>query len=74
MNKAGKYTFRTYTRDKRNVEVYCDVSATVNEKYVTLVNRSSISATTVSLGNTVTVKGSATGGTSPYTYAYYYTP
>ena len=37
-----------------------------------LVNTSSVSATSVSLGNTVTVKASATGGTGSYTYAVYY--
>ncbi len=37
-----------------------------------LTNNSTISATSIALGNTVTVKGSATGGTGSYTYAFFY--
>ena len=36
------------------------------------VNNSTISATTVSVGSTVTINGAASGGVSPYKYAYYY--
>ena len=37
-----------------------------------LVNNSTLSATSISLGNTVTATGNATGGTGTYTYAVYY--
>ena len=37
-----------------------------------LVNNSTMSATSITLGNTVTLKGAATGGTSPYTYQMVY--
>ena len=37
-----------------------------------LVNASTLSATTVKKGETVTIRGSVTGGTAPYTYAFYY--
>ena len=37
-----------------------------------LTDRSSLSATSVNLGNSVTVKCSATGGITPYQYAVYY--
>ena len=37
-----------------------------------LTNTSTISATTIKVGNSITAKGSATGGTAPYKYAYYY--
>ncbi len=37
-----------------------------------LVNKSKLSANTVALGNSVTLTGAASGGTSPYQYAYYY--
>ena len=36
------------------------------------MNNSTVSATSVTLGNTITVKGAATGGTTPYKYAVYY--
>ena len=38
----------------------------------TLKNNSKISATSISLGKTVTITGSATGGTTPYKYAVLY--
>ena len=56
-----------------------DSAGTVEKKFFTLkvtapalVNNSTVSATSVTLGNTITVKGAATGGTTPYKYAVYY--
>ena len=56
-----------------------DNSGTVAKKYFTvkvtsaaLTNNSTVSATSIKLGSTVTVKGAATGGTAPYKYAVYY--
>lgn len=57
-----------------------DMSGTITKKYFTLkvaskpalVNKSTISASSISLGNNVKLNGSATGGTSPYQYAYFY--
>ena len=37
-----------------------------------LSNTSTLSASTVKKGTKVTIKGKATGGTTPYKYAYYY--
>ena len=37
-----------------------------------LANASTVSATSVTLGKSVTITGKATGGTSPYKYAAYY--
>ena len=45
------------------VKVTADTSA--------LTNNSTISATTVKAGTEVTMTGKATGGTSPYKFAYY---
>ncbi len=45
---------------------------TVKVSNTTLTNTSTLSATTLSLGNSITAKGSATGGSSGYKYAYYY--
>ena len=56
-----------------------DAKGTVVKKYFTvsvknaaLANKSTISKTTITKGNSITLTGKATGGTSPYKYAYYY--
>ena len=56
-----------------------DSSGTIAKKYftvtvtaATLGNTSKLSASTITLGNTVTVKASATGGSGSYTYGVYY--
>ncbi len=55
-----------------------DAKGTVAKKYFTvnvtkaLTNSSTLSATSISLGNSVTVTAKATGGTTPYKYAVYY--
>ncbi len=57
-----------------------DSTGTVVKKYFTvkvtantaLTNNSTVSATSVTLGNAITVKGAASGGTSPYKYAFFY--
>lgn len=55
-----------------------DDSGTIVKKYFTfhvidsIKNTSTVNVDSISLGGTVTMKGSATGGTAPYTYAFYY--
>ena len=55
-----------------------DKTGKIEKKYFTLnvtaslKNNSSISKTTITHGNTVTLKGAASGGTAPYQYIYYY--
>ena len=56
-----------------------DSTGTIEKKFFTvkvanaaLTNNSTISATSIKLGETVTLTGKATGGTSPYTYAMLY--
>ena len=56
-----------------------DNTGTIEKKFFTvkvtnakLTNNSTISATEITLGNTITLTGSATGGTVPYTYAMFY--
>ncbi len=48
----------------------CKVTVTANT--TTLTNKSTISATAIDLGNSITARGAATGGTTPYKYAFYY--
>ena len=69
---VGTYTVRVYAKDKLNKQIYCDVTFTSKEQYVALSNSSTISATTVTLGKTFNITAKASGGTKPYTYAYYY--
>ena len=38
----------------------------------TLLNKSTLSSTSITCGTKVTIKGAATGGTMPYKYTYYY--
>lgn len=70
---AGAYTVRSYVKDKKNLEAYCDIKLTVKPKYVALSNNSTINAYTVESGNATVITGKASGGTSPYTYAFYQT-
>ncbi|MBQ5564376.1 MAG: hypothetical protein IIT39_13460 [Clostridia bacterium] len=56
-----------------------DTNGNITKKYFTvevtngeLANNSKISATSITLGNTVTLTGSASGGTGSYKYAVYY--
>ena len=45
---------------------------TVKWDYTQLVNLSYLSETNINLGSSITISGKASGGTSPYTYSYYY--
>ena len=45
---------------------------TVTVGSTTLTNKSTVSATSVKVGTTITITGAASGGTSPYQYAFYY--
>lgn len=67
---AGTYKFCIRCKDgnEQTAEAYCSLTATSK----TLANNSSVAQSSVTLGQSITIKGSAAGGTSPYTYAYYY--
>ena len=47
-------------------------TATGSGTVTALTNKSSVKSTTVTAGTKVSITGAASGGTSPYTYAYYY--
>ena len=70
--KAGKYTLRCYLKDKSGLQVYCDIKLDIQDKYIKLANKSTVSATTIKLDKTVKITGKGTGGTKPYKYAFYY--
>ncbi len=70
---ATTYDIRVKVRDNLGTVVNKDFTLKVNKAAATaLSNTSTISATSITLGNSVTVTGKATGGTAPYQYAAYY--
>lgn len=70
-SKAGTYTVRIYDRDDRGYSSSKDFTVTVTA-VDPLVNNATISNTTITLGESVTVTCQATGGKTPYLYAVYY--
>ncbi len=69
---AGTYTARVNVRDSAGTLVQKDFTVTVKADATPLKNNSTVGATSVTAGTAVTLTGKATGGTSPYKYAYYY--
>ena len=68
---ADTYTIRVDVKDSNGAVVSKTLTVT-SEKVETLKNNSTVSATAVNVGDTVTITGKASGGTSPYQYAFYY--
>ena len=68
-SSAGDYNICIRVKDATGLELnkYYDIKV-----YSKLTNKCSVSQTTTIPGQTVTVKGAAAGGKSPYLYAYYY--
>ncbi len=66
---AGTYTVRINAKDDSDTVVQKEFTLKVT---AALKNNSTISATSVTANTAVTMTGKATGGTSPYKYAYYY--
>ncbi len=69
--KATTYDVCIKVKDSANTEVKKYFTLKVTSA-AALVNNSTVSATSVKLGNSITVKGAATGGTAPYKYAFFY--
>ena len=68
---AGYYDFRVLVKDATGRAVTKTFKVTVKED-TGLKNNSTISATNVASGTAVKVTGKASGGSSPYKYAFYY--
>ncbi len=68
--KAGTATITAKTSNGKAATATITVTSTPSP--TALTNNSKISSTTVTLGKSITLTGAASGGTSPYTYAYYY--
>ena len=63
---VGYYTVRVKVRDKNNSEQTKDFILAVSS----LANNSKISATTITKGQSIKLTAAASGGTSPYSFAY----
>ena len=68
--EAGSYNFKVTVKDSAGTTVSKTFGVTVTD-VAELVNKSSCSSS-VNLGSAIKITGSATGGTTPYTFAYYY--
>ncbi len=68
---AGTYSLRINVKDNTGKLAVKEFTLTVKAD-AELKNNSSISATSTTVNNAVTLSGKASGGTSPYKYAYYY--
>ncbi len=71
---AGTYNVKINVKDQygEGQMVSKEFTLTVKAASSGLKNSSTISATTTSVNNTLVLTGKASGGNSPYTYAYYY--
>ena len=69
--KTGTYDIKTKVKDAAGKIVSQSFKLSVTGTSA-LTNTSSFSASKITLGNPVTIKASATGGSAPYQYAVYY--
>jgi|GEM_PF-61500 len=69
---ATSYDFRVKVKDSKGAVVNKDFVVTVKKASTALTNTSSLGATSITLGSSVTVNCTASGGTSPYQFAVYY--
>ncbi|MGN0537991.1 MAG: alpha-amylase family glycosyl hydrolase [Acutalibacteraceae bacterium] len=65
--KTGTYTVQIKVKDAKGTVVTKSFTLTVKD--AALTNSSTISATSITKGSSVTMTGKASGGTSPYQYA-----
>lgn len=68
--KVGSYTIRATVRGNTGKTI--EVTKILTVQYPQLNNESTISATSIVIGTRLTMSGAASGGTSPYKYAFYY--
>ncbi len=67
--KTGTYTVQIKVKDAKGTAVVKTFTLTVKAATTSLTNNSTISATSITKGKSVTMTGKAGGGTSPYQYA-----
>jgi len=66
---AVKYDIKVVVVDNKGNSATKIFTVTVNNA---LVNNSKVASSTITLGNSINITGAASGGTSPYTYSYYF--
>jgi len=69
---AGTYNFKLKVKDSKGTVVSKTANLVVKSGDSVLTNKSTVSATSISLGSSVTITAAASGGASPYQYAVYY--
>lgn len=72
-NAAGTYTLKAYISDKNNKQTSVQKQFKILPKYTPLSNNATINKTTFNYGDTTVVTGKASGGNTPYKYAFYQT-
>ncbi|MBQ8135079.1 MAG: leucine-rich repeat protein, partial [Clostridia bacterium] len=68
-SSAGTFDIKVNVKDSEGASAAKEFKLTVTSG---LVNNSTVSTTNFAVGETVTVKGAATGGSGTYTYEFYY--
>ena len=68
-SSAGTFNIRVYAKDSAGASSVKDFTLTAK---AALVNNTTVSKTNFTVGETVTVKGAASGGSGTYTYEFYY--
>ena len=66
------YSIKVIVKDSKGTSKEKILTVNVTDPNAALVNNSKLSSTSITLGNSITITGAASGGTAPYTYSYYY--
>ncbi len=69
---AGTFVIRTYVKDTAGKSALKDFTLTASAPQTTLTNNTTVSKTNFTVGEAITVKGAASGGSGKYTYEFYY--
>ena len=67
---AGTFTIRTYAKDSSGKAAVKDFTVTATAG--TLTNKTTVSKTSFTVGDTIVVAGGASGGNGNYSYEFYY--
>ena len=67
---AGTFTIKTYVKDSTGKAAVKEFSLTATNPPLT--NNTTVTKTSFNVGETITVKGAAVGGTGSYSYEFYY--
>ena len=67
-SSAGTFNIRVYVKDSAGASAVKDFTVTAGG----LINNSTVSTTNFVVGEAVTIKGAASGGSGTYTYEFYY--